>query len=293
MARVFVAGLNPAWQQVFSLVALRAEGVQRADAFHALASGKGMNAAGVLARFGHEVTLLQILGGVNGQRCLDACDALGIRSLHVWAKGETRVCATLLHDGKAAEIIAPFSVEPPGLDRELLALIPEGTACDALLICGSAPAGIPRETCARIAARMRPPLLVWDSVARWTPEVAPFITWLKVNAKEYRDLAPLLKENATQGRALITDGSNPVVVRGGDAAASCTPPVAGPMINPIGAGDAVTAMLADGLLRGLDEKAAVTRALAAATASCLHPLPAEWDTAEAERMEREIRWKET
>jgi sugar/nucleoside kinase (ribokinase family) len=64
------------------------------------------------------------------------------------------------------------------------------------------------------------------------------------------------------------------------------------VVNPIGAGDAVAAVFVDGILRGLNPLAAASAALAAASASCLNPLPSEWDRADAERFEREMRWRQ-
>ncbi len=291
MPRILVTGLNPAWQNVYLLPDLRPEGVQRATEFHALASGKGMNAAKVLARLGHEVSLLQVLAGENGRRCLEACEELGIRSLHVWSQGETRVCTSLLHGGgKTAEVIAPFRAMPVDLARELPVLLPPGESWDAVLVCGSIPDGLPATLCADIVARAPSPLVIWDSVAPWNAEVAPRITWLKVNAEEYAALASLREELPGARQALVTAGAEPVHVHGGEAAGRYVLPEPGEVLNPVGAGDTVTAMLADGLLRGLDARAAVARALAAAAASCRHPLPAEWDATGAERIEKKILW---
>src|SRR5688500_8092018 len=81
MAKVRRAGLNPAWQKILEFDAFAPGEVNRATALVQLASGKGLNAAKVLSRLGHEVHLLQVLGGSNGQRCLVACQALGLHSL--------------------------------------------------------------------------------------------------------------------------------------------------------------------------------------------------------------------
>ena len=84
MAPILVVGLNPAWQKILEFEVLEPGEVNRARSLVQLASGKGMNAAKVLRRLGHEVHLLQVLGGSNGQRCLEGCMSLGIRSLHAW-----------------------------------------------------------------------------------------------------------------------------------------------------------------------------------------------------------------
>jgi fructose-1-phosphate kinase PfkB-like protein len=295
MAKILVAGLNPAWQQVLILQSLRAGDVNRARGSRVMAGGKGMNAAKILARAGHDVTLLQVVAGVNGQRMLDACGALGIRSLHATCEGETRAAITLLHDGGATEVIEPFEVAAHEADRvrgTLLAAVPAGSAYDALLVCGTLPAGLDEGLYAEILGRVSCAEAVWDSLAGFNEEVATKITWLKVNAAEYRDLAPVLGASGAHPAVLVTDGPAPTVVRDSGAAGSYALPTLEKIVNPIGAGDTVTAVLTDGWLRGLPPEIAVKKALAAGMASCLSPSPAEWNPEDAARLEREIRWEQ-
>jgi tagatose 6-phosphate kinase len=126
------------------------------------------------------------------------------------------------------------------------------------------------------------------------------VTWLKVNAEEYRTLLlkfPVLARAEAGPALLITDGGEPATVCFPDAGSvrslRCHVPKLEAVVNPIGAGDTVTAVLADGLLRGLDPLPAVAAAMAAAAASCLNRLPAVWDDADAARLERSIRLEET
>src|SRR5688572_2737004 len=122
MARILVAGLNPAWQKILEFGAFAPGEVNRATSLIQMGSGKGMNAAKVLRRLGHEVHLLQVLGGANGQRCLVASQALGLRSLHVWIEEETRTCVTLVDRarGTATEVIEPFGIEADGVSQALV-----------------------------------------------------------------------------------------------------------------------------------------------------------------------------
>jgi sugar/nucleoside kinase (ribokinase family) len=117
---------------------------------------------------------------------------------------------------------------------------------------------------------------------------------LKVNAEEYRTLAPLVAASARAPALLITDGARPATVQTKDAAheagMACTLPPLEDLVNPIGAGDTVTAMLAHGLLSGLDPRDAAAKALAAAAASCLNVLPAVWDEHDAARIEANLTW---
>lgn len=293
MAKILVAGVNPAWQQVFALPHLRPGEVQRATESFALASGKGMNAAKVLAGLGHEVSLLQMVAGTYGLRMVEACETLGIRSLHVTVPGETRTATTLLHDGKTTEIIGNFRVDDPSVGDALLARIPDGAEYDALLVCGTLPQGLGDDFHRALLARLpaaRAARVVWDAVAGLDAVTAPRVTWLKVNAAEHALLKRRLEEFSARPATLVTDGPDKARVEHSPAAGAYALPRV-EALNPIGAGDTVTAMLTDGLLSGLPEPECVRRALAAGTASCLSPLPAVWDAEDAARFEREIAWK--
>lgn len=289
MAKILVVGLNPAWQRVLSLPALRSGEVNRARQTQSLASGKGINAAKVLARMGHDVSLLQILAGENGRHCLEACGAWKVRSLHVRTQGNTRESITLLseEDHSATEIIEPFFVDDPELTSQLLARIPAGADYDAVLICGTVPRGVGEFIYAHILKKTKAARILWDSAMGLTPEVLEHVSWIKVNAEEFTRLSAVI--TGSRPEALITEGPKAARVLHSKSADGIyrLPPLP-KLRNPIGAGDTVTAVLTDGLLRGLTEEASVRRALAFGMASCLSPLPAEYDPADAASLEPQI-----
>ena len=290
MAKILATGLNPAWQRVLTLPTLQPGAVNRVHVAGLLASGKGINAAKVLARMGHEVSLLQILAGENGRRCQEACGKWNIHSLHVRAHGEMRTCTTLLSesDGAATEIIEPFSVEDPDLTEQILARIKPNSVFDAVLICGTVPHGIPESIYGDILRQVKPANVLWDSVTGLTPKLLDRVSWLKMNAEEFASLSSLTA--ASRPKALITEGAKAArVLHSGSADGTYVLPPLAKTLNPIGAGDTVTAALADGLLRGLGEEPAVRRALSFGMASCLSPLPADYNPQDAQALELKIR----
>jgi fructose-1-phosphate kinase PfkB-like protein len=295
MAKILVAGLNPAWQQVLVLPALNIGEVNRATSSHAMAGGKGMNAAKILAREGHDVSLLHVLAGTNGDRMLDACTALGILSLHVFSGGETRAAVTLVHEGVATEVIEPFSasaIAGADLEEELLEAVPHDVEYDALLVSGTLPAGLDASFYGKLIARVSCKRILWDSAVPFDEATARRLTWLKVNAAEHRALAPLLEKYGARPALLITDGpEKTVVANSGEGAGNYSLPALESIVSPIGAGDTVAAMLTHGLLTGGSVSESVKRALACASASCLSPLPAEWKPWDADRLEKGITWQ--
>jgi len=290
MANILVVGLNPAWQKVLEFPALRMGEVNRAASSASMASGKGFNAAKVLRRLGHEVRLLQILGGENGGRCLAACEAIGIRSLHTWSGSETRQCLTLLSgagDGSATELIEPFRVDEPGIDEALLNALPQDKeAFEAVAVCGTFPQGCGEDLYDRILARLRPAVSVIDAWQGLSAKSLSGATCVKLNLAERDSLLDRLGgESLMQALFLVTAGNGYATVRKADAVlARLRPPPVSGALNPIGAGDTVTAGVVHGLLNGLEAPEAFRRALAMGSASCLHRLPAEFAPEEYERL---------
>lgn len=303
MSKILVVGLNPAWQKVLGFADFGPGEVNRAQSAVALASGKGINTAKVLRRLGHQVSLLQILGGDNGRNCLQSCVAMGIDSLHVWVEAETRQCLTLLHrdaplsggpnpgdapvtegdvtassPGEATEIIMPFRVTEPGIGPALLnALPPEAGAFDALAICGTVPPGAGEGIYDAILERFRPRVSVVDAWQGMRPESMAKATCLKMNRSEYQALKEIYGPASMEGLFLLTSGGGEAsVLRGGRKIARLQPPALSAVVNPIGAGDAVTAGVVHHLLAGLDATEAFRHGLAMGSASCLERMPAEY-----------------
>lgn len=322
MAKILVVGLNPAWQKVLGFAGFRPGEVNRAHSLESLASGKGINTAKVLRRLGHEVSLLQILGGENGRKCLQGCETLGIRSLHAWTSAETRECLTLLHKGtppggvprqgdapvtspsdgsvpgESTEIIAPFRVAEPGMGQKLLASLPaDPESFDALAICGTVPPGTLTSAAGEgiydvLLDRFRPRVSVVDAWQGLRPESLGKATCLKMNRSEYQALRSSLDGNGTSsamdaGEALflLTSGEGEAsVLRGGRTIARLEPPCLEAVMNPIGAGDTVTAGVVHHLLAGCEAAEAFRQGLAMGSASCLERLPAEYRDEDLQRL---------
>lgn len=285
MAKILVVGLNPAWQKILEFDALQPGEVNRARNLVQLASGKGMNAAKVLRRLGHEVHLLQVLGGSNGQRCLVACQALGIQSLHAWVEEETRQCLTLVDSGAGAatEIIEPFEIETPGAAKTILSLLPaQPSSFEAALISGTVPAGLPDDMYRRILSGLNPGLTMLDAWKGVDAALLSKVDYVKVNRAEHATLEPLAGDSGPL--FLVTDGAGEAVVQRSRKLQSRIPTARLERVrNPIGAGDTVAAGTLHFLLAGQDPVEAFRRGLAMGSASCLNLEPAQfaWEEFEA------------
>ncbi len=301
MARVLVIGLNPAWQMVAHLPRLEVGEVNRALAAYEIASGKGLNAARTLAALGHQVDLLQILGGERGRKCLAACEGYGIRSLHIWVDADTRYAMTLLDAEKhsATEIIAPFAVPirttEAAVREELEATLKAaGETYDGVCICGTVPAGCPTDIYGDLLAEVTAPVTVVDAWKEVTPEVLGQTGFLKVNSREYEILRSKWgRYLAPEGKGpvcLITDGAAParLLEPGRPVRLLKLPELAG-TLNPIGAGDVVAGAFTHHRLAGMEVSAAFLEALALGMASCLTLLPADIDEKAAKSLAEKLR----
>lgn len=274
-----MVGLNPAWQKVMAFPHFRAGEVNRAESLMQLASGKGINSAKVLRRLGHEVHLLQVLGGAQGERCLAGCKALEIHSLHAWVEEETRQCTTMvdLSLGEATEIIEPFAVRTAGADAALWKALPaDSHAYDALLLSGTIPSGLPADLFHRLLDRFRPKVSMLDAYQSVDRPLLHKTDVVKVNRREFAVLEPLVREGGPL--FLVTDGpEEAAVIRDGETLARIAVSRLERVLNPIGAGDTVSAGTLHFLLEGLEPSEAFRRGLAMGSASCLNLEPAGFD----------------
>jgi fructose-1-phosphate kinase PfkB-like protein len=148
----------------------------------------------------------------------------------------------------------------------------------------------------RLARTMRVRTLVDTYGACLTQALAAVPDVAKMNRQEceqalHRDLdsAAAIRAALLQlrergiGLAAVTFGPRGMAAAWGDQVAAWKPPTVR-LINPIGAGDAMTAGLVEALLRGEEPSRAVPWAMACAVASVEHWVACEFQREEAEAM---------
>jgi fructose-1-phosphate kinase PfkB-like protein len=300
MARILVVGMNPAWQTVLALPSLKIGTVIRATESQSLASGKGINCARVLSRLGHDVTVVQVLAGDRGRRCLEGCERAGLRSLHVWCEGETRQCLTLCDEiGKTVtEIIEPFAVDyRPIWGQSLLRQINELGRFDAAVVLGSLPNGWSGRFYVDLLEVLAADVKVLDTLQGLGLDSLRSVQWVKVNHEEWRAFldresgSHALDALASDWHALITQGGSPAYVESHFKRLGTIDMPSLDVVNPIGAGDTVSAGLTHHVLMGRDMPSAVVSALSMGAASCLEWLPAHYRPEVAEQLREKMRWQ--
>jgi tagatose 6-phosphate kinase len=309
---ILVACLNPALDITHHVPAVDWAGVNRPAAVFARPGGKGTNVARILRSFGMSVLLTGLIGGTTGTAVETGLGRLGVPTAFTPVAGETRRTFTVV-DGAPADAhgrVALFNEPGPEVSEAELArfLRGYGTAlggASAVVLSGSLPPGLAADSYAGMIAAATSagvpavldtsgealragvtagPAIVKPNLdelgALCGPELAS--GGMRTSAGEI-DLAAV----ATAAAALRAGGAGAVVVSlgpdgllavTGDGCWRARAPVltAG---NATGAGDAVTAALAHGLILGRPWPERLLHAAALGAAAVAAPVAGEFSAA--------------
>jgi len=288
-AKILVACLNPALDITHEVPEVDWDGVNRPTAVHARPGGKGTNVARTLHSFGIPVLLLGLAGGGTGTAVETGLRQLGVPVEFTPVAGETRRTFTVV-DGRGR--VALFNEPGPEVSaaefaRFWVAYAAALAEADAVVLSGSLPRGLPAGQLAGLitqAAAAGVPAVLDTSGDALREGIAAGPAVVKPNLAELEELSGRALTGAdgeaelaavkSAAAALRADGAGAVVVTLGRAgllavtADGCwrARPPAALAGNATGAGDAVTAALAHGLVLGRrwDERLRHAAALGAA-----------------------------
>jgi len=313
---VLTVGLNPAWQNTLRFERFRPGEVNRAAALLESAAGKAINAARAIRTVGGRGLVLQFAGGWTGRLLRRELRRENIRHVTVPVRARTRVCTTVLdeHTGSMTELIEPSGTITAREVRQMRETAGEYVPRAAVAaLCGSWPPGVPASLPADIVRRAAGDTVVVLDAWRDAHQVlAAGVHVLKVNLAELQRLA----DESTPARSAetlfrryplsliaVTAGGGPVCVFTRREAWRFILPDTGSVVNPLGAGDCVTGVLAwhfacsarlrqDLVARNVSGDGIVPplrAALAAASASCASVCPAEFNPTTAGGIQKQVR----
>jgi 1-phosphofructokinase family hexose kinase len=296
---ILVVALNPALDVTHRVDGVDWAGVNRPREVHSRPGGKGLNVAATLHTLGAGVRVLGLAGGVTGESVAAGLEGAGVPAEFSRIAGQTRRTFTVVDSrrGEAALFSEPGPRVAPGEYARFSVMYRESLReSAAVVLSGSLPPGLAPGTYAELTQAARAagvPVLVdahGDAMAR---AVAAGPAIAKPNLAELETLAghslstpagPDLQAIAAAAQRLRAAGAGAVVVTLGAAglwavtADGCwrasPPPVVA--ANPTGAGDAVAAALAHGVVLGRPWRERLRHAVALGTACAQAPVAGEF-----------------
>ncbi|HTT52957.1 MAG TPA: hexose kinase [Streptosporangiaceae bacterium] len=301
-----VVCLNPALDITHQVAAADWAGVNRPSAVHTRPGGKGLNVARTLHALGADVLVLGLAGGSTGAGVQDALAGLGVPAAWTPIGGETRRTFTVVdtESGGSALFSEPG---PPVSDGEFARLrVRYQDALDgwaAVVLSGSLPPGRPADCYAGLiglAAAAGVPVLLDTHGAALRHGAAAGPAIVKPNLAELAGLTGRPLSGAAAGRPAVAAAARELRAAGAQAVvaslgadglhavtgegswwAGPPGPVAG---NPTGAGDAVAAALAHGLVLGRPWQDRLRHAVALGTSAAAAPVAGEFSAADYRRL---------
>lgn len=284
---IYTLTFNPALDYIMRLPVLREGETNRAASTALQFGGKGINVSLVLAEMGVESVALGFVAGFTGEALSAHLAAVGVQTVFIpLPEGLTRINVKLKTpegDHPETEINAAGPAIPTECLEALYRKLDALSAGDTLVLAGSIPPSLPRDTYCRILARLsgRGIRFVVDAEGALLTETLPYSPFLiKPNRAELEGIAgrPLSTEAELRSAAahLQEQGARNVLVSlGGDGAilldenghfhsAAALPVVP---VNTVGAGDSAVAGFLAGAEQGYGYALMMAMVCGAATAA--------------------------
>jgi 1-phosphofructokinase family hexose kinase len=280
----------------------------RGRAFGQVVGGKGVNVARALVRLGHSAQPALFLGGELGQLCERLLrEQDGFEPIVTWTAAPTREILTVRTENTADQT-GFFDPNPAITARERDAFVSQVAATFSrgvrwCVMSGSSPCAVTDDVYAHLVhhARRLGVSTVVDTYGVCLPlalAAAPDV--VKLNCLECEQALGLTLDTsaavetavrrirgAGAGSVAITFGSRGMVAAWDEHIVAWKPPSVR-LINPIGAGDAMTAGIIDALSRDEEPGAAFRWGMACAVASVENWLACDFQPAEAKAMRSRI-----
>jgi len=308
---ILAVAANPALDLTYQLESLVPGEVNRVTAVTERAGGKGLNIARILHAAGVPVRVLAPVGGATGARVRALLSAEAVPHALVEVPGDTRrtvvLTPTVDPAVAGAQPLATGLWEPgPQLTPHdwtrfvaaFRAALPDTAV---VTLSGSLPRGWPVDGYAQLialASAAGTPVILDASGPALRAGIAAGPALVKPNAAELAELVAAPIDDVSSALAAVAGlGGQDMVVSLGALGAvasvadaawhACPPPVSA--TNPTGAGDALVAALAHGLLLGTPWPARLGTAVAWSAAAAAHPVAGELEPALAAQLLPHVR----
>ncbi|OLF55841.1 1-phosphofructokinase [Pseudomonas chlororaphis] len=282
MAKILTLTLNPALDLTVQLARLEPGQVNRSEAMHSHAAGKGVNVAQVLADLGHQLTVSGFLGEDNPQAFEALFTRRGFVDAFIRVPGETRSNIKLAEqDGRITDLNGPGPEVDEAAQQALFERLERiAPGHDAVVVAGSLPRGVSPQWLHALLMRLKAlglkvALDTSGEALRAGLAAGPWL--VKPNTEELAEAlgSPLLsvRTQAEAARRLHAQGVEHVVISHGaegvnwfssaPALQALPPKVC--VASTVGAGDSLLAGMLHGLLstHGFEQTLRTATAIAA------------------------------
>ncbi|MDO4306665.1 MAG: 1-phosphofructokinase [Eubacteriales bacterium] len=149
---IITVTMNPAIDKTVEIDALVQGGLNRIKKVEYDAGGKGINVSKTICELGGHTIATGFLGGNNGRTIASVLKEKGIESDFIWVDGETRTNTKVFEEnGALTELNEPGPTITEDKIEELMKKLLGYAGIDSLFVLsGSIPAGVPKDTYARI-----------------------------------------------------------------------------------------------------------------------------------------------
>ena len=283
---VLCVTLNPVLDTTYFVDEMRAAYRTEARRVAHIAGGKGNNVARALGLLGIPAVSLVTLGGMIGRNVAEVWRDDPFQGTPVWVSGETRLQITVIdRHGTQRAFYAPAAPFAPADARAAAAAFDELVfGASAVCLCGSSPGpdadwlygrfvGLARERGAltlldTYGEALRVGLVARPDVVKVNAAEAAGLLGREVVERSGQHAALAAMRRAGASMAILTLGEDGALL-GAEAGMWRAAPAPVDVINPIGSGDAMTAGIVAGLLRGEAPVDAFRRGMAVAAANTL------------------------
>jgi tagatose 6-phosphate kinase len=289
---------SPAWDVTYHVERLRLHSTNRARSASARAGGKAVNVARLLTLLGEDVTVVAPLGGVTGRLFAEDLESAGVRLVAVDSGLDTRLTTAVVSDeaGDATLVNEPARIgDWSALVDRVDSLL---DTADVMVAGGSLPVDAPVDGFAELCRTGRDrgvPVVVDTSGPALLAALGAQPAVVKPNVHELAEVHPHEDPVRAASELATTSGSVVAVSLGPEGLALTSE--AGTWVarpgesmkgNPTGAGDAVTAALARGLLHGRAWPEVAVDAVALSAAAVLAPYAGEVDLRDLDRVRASV-----
>jgi fructose-1-phosphate kinase PfkB-like protein len=288
--------LNPTFQNTMLFESFTLGEVNRCVTHFLDASGKGMNTARILSQLGEEAALLTHLGGIRKEEMLSLCRKDKVEILYSDSKSDIRTCTTIIAEGRCTELVEEPHPVAPSTEMKIRDLYSKALdRADAVIICGTRAPGYSENLYSDFTfeAKQKGKFVLLDikghdllSSLPYRPNVikpnlSEFMkTFFDEEIGEQDDTEELKERVIAKMKGLYSlYGCSIVLSRGKedtwlfDGSFYTCPVVPGNILNTIGCGDTVSAVLTAKLCKHQNLQQAIDQATRYATknAENIHP----------------------